>query len=58
MAKVCKRSPKQNGFNVYVFAGALRDFIIKKRQKSNIIMLVGLATCGKSFLLNPLELTF
>ena len=58
MAEVCKRSPKQDGFNVYVFAAAFRDFIIKKRQESNIIMLVGLATCGKSFLLNPLELIF
>ena len=49
---------KQNGFNVYVFAAALRDTIIKGRHKNNNIMLVDSTNCGKSFLVNPLELIF
>ena len=49
---------KQNGFNVYVFAVALRDAIIKGRPKNKNSMLVGPKNCGKSFLLNSLELIY
>ena len=49
---------RQNNFNVNVFADAVREAIIKGRQKNNNIMLVGPTNCGKSFLLNPLELIF
>lgn len=56
--KPAKEVIKQNGFNVYVIAAAIRDAIIKGRQKNNNIMLVGPTNCGKLFLLNPLEIIF
>ena len=49
---------KNNGHNVYVFAASIRNALIKGRQKNNNIMLVGPTNCGKSFLLNPLELIY
>ena len=53
-----KQVLRQNNFNVYVYAAAIRDAITKGRQKNNNIMFVGPTNCGKSFLLNPLEIIF
>jgi len=47
-----------NQINTYAFADAVRQCLIKGRQKNINIMLVGPTNCGKSFLLNPLELMF
>lgn len=47
-----------NDINIYVFADALRRCLSKGRKKFNNIMLTGPTNCGKSFLLNPLEIMF
>ena len=55
---VCaKQVLQQNGINLYSFASALRQ-LEKGRQKRLNILLVGPTNCGKSFLLNPLELIY
>jgi len=46
---------RNNKINMYTFADAIRQCIIKGRQKRNNVMLVGPTNCGKSFLLDPLE---
>ena len=43
---------------MYMFLLQLLEMPSLKRQKNNNIMLVGPTNCGKSFLLNPLELIF
>ena len=48
----------KNKINKYVFANALRQALIKGRCKHTNVMLVGPTNCGKSFLLNPLEVIF
>lgn len=48
----------KNNINKYVFANALRQALIKGRCKRTNVMLVGPTNCGKSFLLNPLEIMF
>ena len=47
---------KNNNINLYVFADALRGCIKNGRKKNNNIILTGPTNCGKSFLLNPIEL--
>ena len=47
-----------NGHNVYNFAAALRKCLTKGRAKHTNILLIGPTNCGKSFLLDPLELMF
>jgi len=49
---------RNNCINAYVFADALRQCLDKGRKKNNNILLVGPTNCGKSFLLNPVELLF
>jgi len=56
---VCARELLQkNGINLYVFANALREGLVKGRQKHINVILVGPTNCGKSFLLNPLEIIY
>ena len=47
-----------NRMNVYYYACAIRNSLRKGRSKGNNILIVGPTNCGKSFLLNPLELIF
>ena len=47
-----------NEINIYAFADAMRQCLKNGRKKFNNIMLTGPTNCGKSFLLNPLELIF
>jgi len=47
-----------NSINIYVFADAIRQCLQKGRKKANNLMLTGPTNCGKSFLLNPIELMF
>ena len=49
---------RQNQINTYEFSSAIRQLLNKGRQKKLNILLVGPTNCGKSFLLNPLELIF
>ena len=48
----------QKKINVYVFSAAVRQLLQKGRQKKMNIFLVGPTNCGKSFLLNSLELIY
>lgn len=47
-----------NGINVLVFAAAMRKALKKGRAKWNNILIVGPKTCGKTFLLAPLQYIF
>ena len=47
---------KNNSINLYVYAEAIRQCLKNGRQNQKNIMLVGPTNCGKSFLLDPLEL--
>ena len=49
---------KNNAIEVNTFTEAMRNCLTKGRQKFNNIMLTGPTNCGKSFLLDPLELMF
>ena len=49
---------QNNGVNLYYFACALRQALQKGRQKNINILIVGPTNCGKSFLLNPLEMIY
>ena len=53
-----KQVLQENEINVYCFAAAIRQLLEKGRQKRLNILLIGPTNCGKSFLLNPLELIF
>ncbi|CAB4002475.1 hypothetical protein DSY43_02735, partial [Paramuricea clavata] len=56
---VCaKQVLHQNGINLYYFASALRQLLERGRQKRLNVLLIGPTNCGKSFLLNPLELIY
>ena len=56
---VCARQVlRQNVINIYVFAAAIRKLIEKGRQKQLNLLLVGPTNCGKSFLLNPIEIIY
>ena len=44
--------------NVYVFAGAVRELLIKGRGKYLNAMIVGPTNCGKTFLLDPLNVIY
>lgn len=48
----------KNEVNIYYFAGAMRKALKEGRQKNVNILIVGPTNCGKSFLLNPLELIY
>ena len=45
---------RNNKINAYVFAAAIRELLEKGRGKYRIVMIVGPADCGKTFILNPL----
>ena len=47
-----------NSINKFVFAAAVRELLEKSRKKRLNIFLVGPSSCGKSFLLKPLEQIF
>ena len=49
---------KNNSINLYVYAEAISQCLKNGRQKQNNVMLVGPTNCGKSFLLDPLELIY
>jgi hypothetical protein len=53
-----KQVLQQNGINLYYFASALRQLLENGRQKRLNVLLIGPTNCGKSFLLNPLELIY
>ena len=56
---VCaKQVLQQNGINLYNFASSLRQLLEKGRQKRLNILLIGPTNCGRSFLLNPLEIMY
>ena len=56
--RCAKEVLRHNEINVYVFASAIRQLILNGRQKKLNLLLVGPTNCGKSFLLNPLELIY
>ena len=56
--KCAKEALQKNKTNVFFFACALRDAFLRGRQKNTNILIVGPTHCGKSFLLNPIELMF
>ena len=56
--RCAKNILSNNRINQYFFACAMRNALIKGRQKNNNILIVGPTNCGKSFLLDPLELIF
>ena len=47
-----------NQVNLYYFAGAMRQALTKGRPKNIKTLIFGPKKCGKSFLLNPLEILF
>ena len=49
---------KNNSINLYVYLEASHQCLKNGRQRQNNIMLVGPTNSGKSFLLDPLELTY
>ena len=49
---------KNNSINLYIYVEAIRQCLKNGLQKQNNIMLVGPTNCGKSFLLDPLELIY
>ena len=53
-----KQVLRNNDVNVYVFAAAVRELLIKGRGKYRNLMIVGPANCGKTFLLDPLNIIY
>ena len=56
--KYAKGILQNNKTNVFFFACALRNVFLKGRQKNTNILIAGTTNCGRSFLLNPIELMF
>ena len=50
--------PVSNGVHLYVFANRVHTLLSKGRGKPRIIIILGPANCGKTFLLRPLEIIF
>ena len=48
----------ENKVHPIIFAGAMRELLIKGRGKFRNIMIVGPANCAKTFMFKPLELIF
>ena len=49
---------KNNEINPYVYADAFRNLLKRGRGKFRNIMITGPASCGKTFMLKPLELIY
>uniref|UniRef100_A0A7M5V5C8 Uncharacterized protein n=1 Tax=Clytia hemisphaerica TaxID=252671 RepID=A0A7M5V5C8_9CNID len=49
---------QSNSVKVDVFAAAMRNALKNGRGKGNNVLIVGPSTCGKSFLLTPLQLVY
>lgn len=47
-----------NNINMYYYACTIRKALFRGRSKNNNVLIVGPTNCGKSFLLNPLELIY
>ena len=47
-----------NSINPFLFADAIRDLLAHGRGKFPNVLIVGPASCGKTFLLKPLEIIF
>ena len=56
--KCAKKILRNKKINQYFFACAMRNALITGRQKNSNIFIVGPTSCGKSFLLDTLELIF
>ena len=55
----CARKVLQcNGVEEGYFAGRVYELLEKDRRKYRNIMIVGAANCGKTFLLNPLNVIY
>ena len=55
----CAREVLQcNGVEEGYFAGRVYELLEKGRRKYRNIMIVGAANCGKTFLLNPLNVIY
>ena len=49
---------QQDEVNAYAFADAVRKLLVKGRRKYRNILITGPANCGKTFLLDPLNVVF
>ena len=49
---------QKNEVNAYAFADAVRKLLVKGRGKYRNILITGPANCGKTFLLDPLNVVF
>ena len=49
---------RKNGVSAYAFSYAVRELLVKGRGKYRNIMITGPANCGKTFLLDPLNVVF
>ena len=56
--KSSKEVLQNNKTNVFFFACALKNTYLKGRQKNTNFLIVGPTKCGKSFMLNLIELMF
>ena len=56
--KCAREILRNNSINGFVYAAALRECLVKGRRKNNNVIIKGPTNCGKSFMLNPLEIIF
>ena len=49
---------RNNAINVSTFQNAVKELLVKGRGKYRNIMIVGPANCGKTFMLNPLNVIY